>query len=116
MSRKPQPYTCGVDAAIDVISGKWKAYIMWRMADGPKRFGELKRLVPGITEKMLIQHLRELEADRIVHREAFPEVPPKVVYSLTDIGHALNNALEPLAGWGHEHMDHIAAVRTPTAG
>ncbi|KNX38341.1 winged helix-turn-helix transcriptional regulator [Luteipulveratus halotolerans] len=113
MSRSPQPYACGVDAAIDVISGKWKAYILWRMADGPKRFGELRRLVPGITERVLIRHLRELEADEIVLRTEFAQVPPKVEYSLTPAGVALNAALEPLADWGHERMDRIAAARQP---
>ncbi len=75
------PYVCGLGPAIDVISGKWKALLLWAIAEKPCRFGELKRAVPGITEKMLIQHLRELEADGIVHREVFHEIPPKVVYS-----------------------------------
>lgn len=105
------PYTCGLGPAIDVISGKWKALLLWAIAEKPCRFGELKRAVPGITEKMLIQHLRELEADGIVHREVFHEIPPKVVYSVTELGASLNKALEPLGAWGDAHMTEISARR-----
>jgi DNA-binding HxlR family transcriptional regulator len=76
-------YTCGLDAAMDVIGGKWKALILWALHAEELRFGELRRAVAGISEKMLIQQLRELESRGIVHREVFREVPPKVVYSLT---------------------------------
>lgn len=105
------PYVCGLGPAIDVISGKWKALLLWAIAEKPCRFGELKRAVPGITEKMLIQHLRELEADGIVHREVFHEIPPKVVYSATELGASLNKALEPLGAWGDAHISEISARR-----
>lgn len=105
------PYVCGLGPAIDVISGKWKALLLWAIAEKPCRFGELKRAVPGITEKMLIQHLRELEADGIVHREVFHEIPPKVVYSATELGASLNKALEPLGAWGDAHITEISARR-----
>lgn len=105
------PYVCGLAPAIDVISGKWKALLLWAIAEKPCRFGELKRAVPGITEKMLIQHLRELEADGIVHREVFHEIPPKVVYSATELGASLNKALEPLGAWGDAHIKEISARR-----
>jgi DNA-binding HxlR family transcriptional regulator len=105
-----QQYTCGLVAALDVIGGKWKALILWEMHTGPRRFGELKRLVSGISEKMLIQALRELEADGVVHREVFHQVPPKVEYSVTIFGATLNAALEPLCGWGEQHMERIAAL------
>ncbi|KQW81229.1 hypothetical protein ASC89_05215 [Devosia sp. Root413D1] len=105
------PYVCGLAPAIDVISGKWKALLLWAIAEKPCRFGELKRAVPGITEKMLIQHLRELEADGIVHREVFHEIPPKVVYSATELGASLNKALEPLGAWGDAHITEISARR-----
>jgi DNA-binding HxlR family transcriptional regulator len=105
------PYVCGLGPAIDVISGKWKALLLWAIAEKPCRFGELKRAVPGITEKMLIQHLRELEADGIVHREVFHEIPPKVVYSATELGASLNKALEPLGAWGDAHIAEISARR-----
>jgi DNA-binding HxlR family transcriptional regulator len=111
---KPRPpYSCGLDAAVDVIDGKWKALILWELHDGVRRFGELRRGLPGISEKMLIQQLRELVADGIVHREVYREVPPKVEYGLTELGVSLNAALLPLGEWGDAHMAHIVALRTP---
>ena len=108
------PYLCGLDAAIDIIGGKWKALILWEMQDEPRRFGELKRGLPGVSEKMLIQQLRELEGDGIVHREMFHQIPPKVEYSLTDLGQSLNAALGPLGDWGELHMAKIEAVHRCT--
>lgn len=108
---RSRPYTCGLDAAIDVVGGKWKATIVWTLEDqGPLRFGELKRAIPAATEKMLIQQLRELEADGLVHREVYQQVPPKVEYSLTDYGRTLEVALRPLGDWGHANMAHIEAT------
>jgi DNA-binding HxlR family transcriptional regulator len=106
-----RPYSCGIDAAIDVVGGKWKVLILWALHDGRRRFGELRRLLPGVSEKVLIQQLREMEADQIVHREVYRQVPPKVEYSLTDLGVSLNAALRPLGAWGAEHRAHIEAVR-----
>jgi DNA-binding HxlR family transcriptional regulator len=106
-----RPYSCGIDAAIDVVGGKWKVLILWALHDGQRRFGELRRLLPGVSEKVLIQQLREMEADQIVHREVYRQVPPKVEYSLTDLGVSLNAALRPLSAWGAEHRAHIEAVR-----
>lgn len=103
-------YSCGLDAAVDVIGGKWKPLILWALHDGTRRFGELRRELPGISEKMLIQHLRELAADGIVHREVYRQVPPKVEYSLTEVGESLNAALLPLGDWGEEHMVRIGAT------
>lgn len=105
-----QPYTCGLVPALEVIGGKWKALILWEMNTGPRRFGELKRRVAGISEKMLIQALRELETDGVVHREVFHEVPPRVEYSVTEFGATLNAALEPLCCWGEQHMERIATL------
>jgi len=104
ISRRPGAYVCGIDAAMDVIGGKWKVLILWALAQRPCRFGELRRELPGITEKVLAAHLRELEADGIVHREDHDEVPPRVEYSLTPLGVSLNKALEPLGAWGREHV------------
>ena len=106
-----RPYECGLDAAVDVMGGKWKVSLLWALAQRPCRFGELKRGVLGISEKMLIQQLRQMEADGLVERRAFPEIPPRVEYSLTELGMSLNAALEPLGAWGSEHMDRIAALR-----
>ncbi|WP_253194785.1 helix-turn-helix domain-containing protein [Streptomyces sp. MP131-18] len=96
---------------IDVVGGKWKVLILWAVHDRPRRFGELRRMVPEVSEKVLIQQLRELEKDEIVHREAFGEVPPRVEYSLTDYGVALNAALAPLARWGAEHKERMQKIR-----
>ncbi|MDN0194359.1 helix-turn-helix domain-containing protein [Streptomyces sp. S.PNR 29] len=103
-TRRPGSYVCGVDAAIDVIGGKWKTFIIWELSLRPCRFGELRRQVPGVTEKVLAAQLRELEADGIVHREAYDEVPPRVEYSLTPRGAALNEALVPLEAWGKANI------------
>jgi DNA-binding HxlR family transcriptional regulator len=109
---KKGQYSCGLDAAVDVIGGKWKPLILWALSEKqPRRFGELRRAVAGVSEKMLIQQLREMEHDGIVHREIYREVPPKVEYSLTDLGQSLNEALLPLGDWGEKHMEHIVAVR-----
>ncbi|WEV27023.1 winged helix-turn-helix transcriptional regulator [Streptomyces sp. 71268] len=104
LTKKNRPYVCGLDAAVDVIDGKWKVLILWALHDQPRRFGETKRLLPGISEKVLAQQLRELEADGVVHREVYDEVPPKVEYSLTDSGLALTAALGPLGAWGTRRM------------
>lgn len=95
-----KPYACGIGPAFDVIGGKWKAVILWELRDGAVRFGELKRRVEGISEKMLIQQLRELEQDKLVTRRMFHEVPPRVEYSLSKWGVSLNAALTDLADWG----------------
>ncbi|MFC8079718.1 winged helix-turn-helix transcriptional regulator [Streptomyces sp. NPDC057307] len=111
MTRQPggsNSFTCGLDAAVAVVGGKWKPMILWALdAAGVLRFGALRRQIDGVSEKVLIQQLRELEADSIVKREVYREVPPRVEYSLTDLGQALNAALVPLGEWGHTHMDVI---------
>ncbi|MFD9367062.1 winged helix-turn-helix transcriptional regulator [Streptomyces sp. NPDC060020] len=107
MSKAPRrgPYICGIDAALDVVSGKWKGLILWELdAHGVRRFAELRRALPGVSEKMLTQHLREMEADALVHRKVYAEVPPRVEYSLTEHGRTLNQALGALGAWGGERM------------
>ncbi|NYI04301.1 winged helix-turn-helix transcriptional regulator [Allostreptomyces psammosilenae] len=103
------PYTCGLDAVMDVVGGKWKALILWALQERPHRFGELRREVPGISEKMLIQQLRELQGHGVVHRESYHEVPPRVEYSLTPLGASLVALLEPLGAWGDAHLEEIVA-------
>ncbi|MFD0312780.1 winged helix-turn-helix transcriptional regulator [Streptomyces flavalbus] len=99
----PDGHMCGIDVAMEVIGGKWKVLILWALHEHPsRRFGELRRLVPGITEKVLASHLRELEADGVVRRDSYDEVPPRVEYALTEQGVRLNAALGPLADWGRE--------------
>lgn len=111
-AKRSGPYFCGIDAAMDVVGGKWKSLILWELANhGVRRFGELRRGLPGVSEKMLIQQLRELEEDGIVDREIYREVPPKVEYRLTESGRALNAALAPLGAWGSDRIDRIGAAR-----
>jgi DNA-binding HxlR family transcriptional regulator len=103
-----KPHGCGIGPAFEVIGGKWKAVILWELHSKARRFGELKRLVPGISEKMLIQQLREMEADGLVNRVVFHEVPPRVEYSATKLGTSLNVALAPLADWGDRYVKRAA--------
>lgn len=98
-----KPYGCGIGPAFEVIGGKWKASLLWEMQAQPRRFGELRRLVPGISEKMLTQQLRELEAAGLVARRVLVVVPAHVEYSVTPLGASLNAALAPLADWGERY-------------
>ncbi|MFE7000342.1 winged helix-turn-helix transcriptional regulator [Streptomyces griseus] len=104
-------YTCGFDAAIGAMGGKWKGlFLFWLGEEECLRFGELRRTVAGISERMLTLHLRELEASGLVHREVHEQVPPKVEYSLTDFGRSLVTALTPLGEWGGEHLEHLESL------
>ncbi|MFJ1791782.1 winged helix-turn-helix transcriptional regulator [Kitasatospora griseola] len=102
-------HVCGIDTAMEVIGGRWKVLILWALHEQPcRRFGELRRLLPGVTEKVLASHLRELTADGVVRRVSYDEVPPRVEYSLTEDGHRLNDALRPLATWARERRSRQA--------
>ena len=101
---------CGLDAALAVMGGKWKPLILYHVASGPKRFGDLKRLVVGISEKVLIQQLRELAAAGVLTRHDYQRVPPMVDYTMTTIGMTLAQALVPLCVWGTEHRDRITQI------
>lgn len=90
---------CPAEATLDVIGGRWKVPIVWHLFAGTLRFGELRRALPQITQKMLTQQLRELEADGVVRRKVFPEVPPKVEYSLTERGASLKPVVEAMCRW-----------------
>lgn len=95
---------CPVTTALSVIGGKWKVIILWHLKEGGvKRFGELQRLVRGISQKMLTQELRDLEDSGLVSRKVYPVVPPKVEYSLTETGWSLKPVLEQLSEWGTEY-------------
>jgi len=96
-------YYCPVEVSLDKIGGKWKPLVLWHLRGRTRRFGELKRLIPTITEKMLTEKLRELEADDLVHREVYREVPPRVEYSLTAYGRSLDAILDQLCEWGSRH-------------
>lgn len=101
---EPTEGTVYVQATLSVLGGKWKILILWHLKDQTRRFGELKRLMPEITEKMLIQQLRELESDSILARTVYSEVPPKVEYSFTDYGRSLEPVLHALCDWGEAHL------------
>jgi DNA-binding HxlR family transcriptional regulator len=113
---RAKSYHCPVEAAVDVFGGKWKALILWWLKDRTWRFAQLRRQIPGITEKMLTQQLRELEADGIVDRRVYPTVPPRVEYSLTEYGRSLKRALRAICDWGRIHMERIGAVAIPLDG
>lgn len=91
---------CDFELTMDIIGGKWKGIVIYHLFKGPKRFSELKKLLPEITQRMLTLQLRELEKDNIVSRKVFAEVPPKVEYSLTEIGKQLNTAFHEINAWG----------------
>src|SRR5216683_6896686 len=108
-------YGCGLEAALEVVGGKWKVLILWPLRSDARRFGELRRMVPGISEKMLIQALKEMELDGIVTRKDFREVPPRVEYSLTAFGRDLAEASRPLCDWGNRHLRRIGKLPTQCA-
>ena len=91
---------CAVEAALRFIDGKWKGVILWHLLDGTLRFNQLRRLLPGVTQRMLTNQLRELEADGLVHRRVHAEVPPRVEYRLTERGRTLEPVLSALKAWG----------------
>lgn len=97
-------YDCPIDFTIDLIGGKWSMWVLWSLQDGAMRFGELKRKIPNITEKMLIQQLRKFESYNIVSRKVYSQVPPKVEYSLTEHGKSLKPIMVLIQNWGNEHL------------
>ncbi len=109
---RPREYSCGLDAALAIIGGKWKFLILWSLAGQTRRFGALRREVVGISERMLIAGLKEMELDGIIVRNDFGENPPRVEYSLTPFGAELMEALRPLCEFGTRHLDQIANLPT----
>lgn len=104
-------YSCPVEAMVEVIGGKWKGVILYHLLDGTKRFNELKRLKPNITQRMLTLQLRELEADGIIHREVYREVPPKVEYPLTELGESLRPMILLMMEWATHNMEKVLESR-----
>lgn len=108
LNMKNKVYSCTFEIAMDLIGGKWKPIIIWHLGTkGTKRFNELKKLLPQITQKMLTQQLRELENDSLVERKVYPQVPPKVEYSLTDSGERLMPILRMMCEWGEEYYEKV---------
>lgn len=103
-------YGCPIEAALDVIGGRWKGVLLYHLIDGPKRNGELRRRVRGVVPRVLAQQLRELEAAGVISRTVYPEVPPKVEYALTPFGRGLEPVLLDLRDWGETYLDHVEAA------
>lgn len=100
---------CPVEATLSVIGGKWKAIIIYQLMKGTYRFNELKRHLPKVTTRMLTNQLRELERDGVIHREVYPQVPPKVEYSLTDFGRSLEPVMHLMESWGKKYVTTVLA-------
>ena len=107
-------YPCPVELTVDVIGGKWKGLILYHLISGTKRFNELKRLLPKTTQRMLTLQLRELEKDGIIHREVYPEIPPKVEYSLTKFGETLKPIIFLMRDWGEVYENEVLLKRKST--
>ncbi|RJS48833.1 MAG: transcriptional regulator [Methanobacterium sp.] len=102
---KSEEYICAVESAINEIGGKWKPLTLYTLKEGKLRFSEINRKVPRITPRMLTKTLRELEKDSIIHRKVFPQVPPRVEYSLTPKGESVIPILDSLCEWGKEYCE-----------
>ncbi len=101
--RRKEPDSCGFAAALQAVGGKWKTSLIWELHLRPRRFAELRRLLPGVSEKMLAQQLRQMETDGLISRHDYAEVPPRVEYSITSLGLSLNDAVTVMSLWGKQH-------------
>ncbi len=110
LSTPRRVHVCPVETVTELISGRWKVRILWKLHQRTMRFGELRRELSGITEKMLAQQLRELERDHLVVRKMYNEMPPKVEYSLSEFGRTLSPILEMLAEWGTQQRRQIVKI------
>ena len=105
-------FGCPVEAALEVIGGKWKGVILYHLLQDKKRFNELRKLMPKVTQRMLTKQLRDLESDQVITRTVFPEVPPKVVYEITEFGKSLGPVVLLLQQWGSDYLETITEIRT----
>jgi DNA-binding HxlR family transcriptional regulator len=101
--RRKEPDDCGFSTALRVIGGKWKTALLWELHLRPHRFAELRDALRGVSEKVLTQQLRQMEADGLITRHAYDEVPPRVDYSITPLGLSLNDAVTAMSAWGKRH-------------
>ena len=101
---------CAVEATLDLIDGKWKGVILYHLQAGTQRFGELRRRMPGITQRMLTKQLRALEEDDLITRKVYAEVPPRVDYELSETGLRLRPVIDALKAWGEDHRARLAVV------
>jgi DNA-binding HxlR family transcriptional regulator len=104
-TKNGKTYHCTVEATLDVIGGKWKPLILWALGDNVLRFNALQKGLPGVNAKMLTKQLRELEEDGVITRKVYPEVPPRVEYSITDFGRTLIPILQALCTWGAHYLE-----------
>lgn len=104
MAKTNIPTQCPVTATLELIGGKWKTIILYSLSNGTRRFGEIAVRIPDISRKVLTEQLKELEADGLVKREEFKEIPPRVEYSLTDLGRSLSSVFNALEIWGAENV------------
>ena len=109
---KMKSYHCAVEAAMDVVGGKYKALILYELMSGTKRYSELQRALPQATPRMLSKQLKELEEDGVISRTLYPVVPPKTEYSLTELGHTLAPIVDALCKWGERYFE-LAGVPVP---
>lgn len=110
MTTEEKGYRCGVEVTLEIVGGKWKGVILWHLTHKTLRFSQLRRRLPGVTQKMLTQQLRELERDGLLDRRVFAEVPPRVEYSLTEKGRTLRPLLELMCEWGRRHLEGVPAA------
>src|SRR5258705_11071881 len=106
---------CAVEATLGLIGGKWKGVILFHLEGGTQRFGELRRRMPGITQRMLTKQLRALEDDKLVIRKVYAEVPPRVEYTLSEIGESLRPVIDILKAWGEGHQERLSCAPVPDA-
>ncbi|MBS8265411.1 transcriptional regulator [Mesobacillus boroniphilus] len=104
---KRKKYNCPVELTVEVMGGKWKSRIMWHLSKNPYRYGELRKLIPDITQKMLTQSLRELEEDGVISRKVYEGKIPKVEYFLTQYGESTTPLLQLMSQWGKDHMQRL---------
>jgi DNA-binding HxlR family transcriptional regulator len=116
MSSDTDHDVCGMSVAIDVVGGKWRLHLIWVLAAGPQRFGQIRKLLSGVSEKVLAANLRQLESSGVIHREVYAEVPPRVEYSLTALGKELDVALRPLEAWGDKNRHELLGNLLASAG
>jgi DNA-binding HxlR family transcriptional regulator len=101
---------CAVETTLDLIDGKWKGVILYHLQSGTQRFGELRKRMPGITQRMLTKQLRALEEDNLVVRKVYAEVPPRVEYRLSDVGESLRPVIDILKAWGETHQERASCT------
>ena len=114
VSRLPLPTKCPLTAALNAIGGKWSLICLYWLDSGPRRFNELRRLMPDISHKVLTETLRSLEREELICRTVYPEVPSRVEYSISPHGESVRPIIETVRGWGHEHIDWMAGESPQT--